>query len=141
MAQAQKAKKAILTVCCMFFFFAMTSSSLYAIDSELTRQTLLNIRGVMVVVEDLQPNIQKYAHRFGLTRDQLKKDIEQRLIKSGIIVLDQERWLKTPDRPVPYININTHEYEKYWYAYNEGACEHVVGKYGRYSQYRKSQYR
>jgi hypothetical protein len=118
MAQAQKAKKAILTVCCMFFFFAMTSSSLYAIDSELTRQTLLNIRGVMVVVEDLQPNIQKYAHRFGLTRDQLKKDIEQRLIKSGIIVLDQERWLKTPDRPVPYININTHEYEKYWYAYN-----------------------
>jgi hypothetical protein len=95
----------------------MTAGSLYAIDSELTRRTLLGIKGVSVAVENPQPNIQKYAQRFGLTRDQLQKDIEQRLTKAGITVLNQEKWLQTSGRPVLYVIVNTHEYEKYWYAY------------------------
>lgn len=101
----------------MFFFFAIMTNSLYAIDSELTRQTLLGLKGVSVAVENTQPNIQKYVQRFGLTRDQLKKDIEQRLTKAGIIVLNQEKWQQTSGRPVLYVVVNTHEYEKYWYAY------------------------
>ncbi len=95
----------------------MTVSSLYAIDSELTRRTLLGLKGVSVAVENPQPNIQKYAQRFGLTKDQLQKDIEQRFTKAGITVLNQEKWLQTPGRPVLYVIVNTHEYEKYWYAY------------------------
>ena len=91
--------------------------SLYAIDSELTRQTLLGLKGVSVAVENPQPNIQKYVQRFGLTRDQLQKDIEQRLTKAGIAALNQEKWLQTSGRPVLYVIVNTHEYEKYWYAY------------------------
>ena len=95
----------------------MMTRSLYAIDSELTRQTLLGLKGVSVAVENPQSNIQKYAQRFGLTRDQLQKDIEQRLTKAGITVLNQEKWLQTSGRPVLYVVVNTHEYEKYWYAY------------------------
>jgi hypothetical protein len=113
----RRTQKAILAVCSLFFFFAMMVSSLYAIDSELTRQTLLGLKGVSVAVENPQPNIQKYAQRFSLTRDQLQKDIVQRLSKAGIVVLNQEKWLQTSGRPVLYVIVNTHEYEKYWYAY------------------------
>jgi hypothetical protein len=60
----RRTQKAILAVCSLFFFFAMMVSSLYAIDSELTRQTLLGLKGVSVAVENPQPNIQKYAQRF-----------------------------------------------------------------------------
>ena len=112
-----QAQKTILIVSSLFFFFTMTVSSLYAIDSELTRRTLLGLKGVSVAVENPQSNIQKYAQRFGLTRDQLQKDIEQRFTKAGITVLNQEKWLQTPGRPVLYVIVNTHEYEKYWYAY------------------------
>ena len=101
----------------LFLFFVMTAGSLYAIDSELTRRTLLGLKGVSVAVENLQPNIQKYAQRFGLTRDQLQKDVEQKLSKSGIVVLNREKWQQTSGRPVLYVVVNTHEYEKYWYAY------------------------
>jgi hypothetical protein len=112
----KNAIKAKSTVISLFFFLAITNS-LYAIDSELTRQTLLGLKGVSVAVENPQPNIQKYVQRFGLTRDQLQNDIEQRLTKAGITVLNQEKWAATTGRPVLYININTHEYQKYWYAY------------------------
>lgn len=112
-----QAQKTILAACFLFFFFATMASSLYAIDSEQTRQTLLGLKSVSVAVENAQPNIQKYVQRFGLTRDQLQKDIEQRLSKAGIVVLNQEKWLQTSGRPVLYIVVNTHEYEKYWYAY------------------------
>jgi hypothetical protein len=100
------------------FLLTIISSSLFAIDSELTRQTMTGLQGVNVMVEDLQPNMQKYARKFGLAQEQLKRDVEQKLQKSGIIILTQENWLKTLGRPVLYVNINTHEYEKYWYAYD-----------------------
>jgi hypothetical protein len=79
---------------------------------------MTGLQGVDVMVEDLQPNMQKYARKFGLTQEQLKRDVEQKLQKSGITILTQENWLKTLGRPVLYVNINTHEYEKYWYAYD-----------------------
>jgi hypothetical protein len=110
-------QKTILTVCSLFFISLMMTRNLYAIDSDLTRQTLLGLKGVSVAVENTQPNIQKYVQRFGLTKDQLQKDIEARLTKAGITVLNQEKWVQTPGRPVLYIVVNTHEYQKYWYAY------------------------
>jgi hypothetical protein len=110
-------QKTILVVCSLLLFFTMTVSSLHAIDSDLTRRTLLGLKGVSVAVENPQPNIQKYAQRFGLTKDQLQKDIEQRLTKAGINVLNQEKWLQTSGRPVVYVVVNTHEFEKYWYSY------------------------
>jgi hypothetical protein len=96
---------------------AMYSSSALAIDSEVTRKTLAGLKGVYVAVENLQPNIEKYAFRFNLTKEQLQIDVEQKLKKAGIVVLNAEQWLKTPGRPMLYVNVNTHEYEKYWYSY------------------------
>ena len=110
-------RKMFITFFALCFIAVLPVTSLYAIDSEQTRQTILTIKGVRVVVEDPQPNIQKYVQRFGLTKEQLQKTIEQRLMKAGITMLDQEKWLKTAGRPILYININTHEYQKYWYAY------------------------
>jgi hypothetical protein len=113
----KQTKKTILVVYCIFSFFATTPRSLYAIDSELTRQTLIGLKGVSVAVENPQINIQKYVQRFGLGRDQLQKDIEQRLTKASITALNQDKWAAMPGRPVLYVTVNTHEYEKYWYAY------------------------
>jgi hypothetical protein len=112
-----KVQKTILTTCSLFLIFLLMAHGLYAIDSDLTRKTLMGLKGVSVAVENPQPNIQKYVQRFGLTRDQLQKDIELRLSKAGIAVLNQEKWSQTSGRPVLYIVVNTHEYEKYWYAY------------------------
>jgi hypothetical protein len=89
-----------------------------ALDSEQTRKTLAGLPGVYVLVEELQPNIQKYANKFDLDKASLQKSTESRLREAGIRVLGREEWLKTLGRPVLYINVNTHEQEKYWFAYN-----------------------
>ena len=95
----------------------MWSSSAIAIDSEITRKTLVDIRGIHVVVENIQPNIEKYASRFKITKEQIQQDVEQKLKNAGIVVLSYNDWLKTAGRPMLYVNVNTHEHEKYWYSY------------------------
>jgi len=90
----------------------------YALDSDLERQTLSGIQGVNIVIEDMQPNIQKYAQRFELQKEQIRADVESTLKKAGVPVLTWDQWLKTPGKPFLYVNVNTHEYEKYWYAYD-----------------------
>jgi hypothetical protein len=92
-------------------------SSLLAMDTEITRRTLLNLPGVYVVVEELQPNIRKLALDSGLTRDRMQSTVVERLRKSGIVVLSDEKWLATAGRPVLYININSHV-DKTGVAYN-----------------------
>lgn len=102
----------------LVFFLSFTGQSAFADDSEVSRGTLKGLRGICVLVENIQPNIQKYAKKSGLDTDQLKQEIEQRLRASGIKVCSRTEWMNTPGRPVLYININTHETEKYWYAYD-----------------------
>lgn len=90
-------------------------------DSEQARQTLAGLRGLQVVVEELQGNITKYDNylqKVGLNSAQLKRDVEARLKAAGIKILSPEEWSKTPGRPVLYVNLNTHESEKYWFAYD-----------------------
>ena len=45
---------------------------LLAEDSEASRATLAGLQGVSVVVEEVQPNIQKYAAKFGLSGAQIR---------------------------------------------------------------------
>jgi hypothetical protein len=91
-----------------------------AIDTDATRKTLSGLQGVYVAVEELQPNLMKYsaAQRAGLSKEGLKRDIEGRLIKAEIRVLTWDQAVKTPGMPFLYVNVNTHEMEKYWYAYD-----------------------
>lgn len=102
----------------VLFFSLIVNVSLYAMDTEITRQTLKGLQSLYVAVEEIRPNVVKYGQRVGLTREQIKKDVEIKLKKAGIKVLLQNEWLTTPGRPMLYLNINTHEYEKYWYAYD-----------------------
>ena len=83
-------------------------SSVYGMDSDVTRRTLARLPGFFVVVEELQPNVRQYAIAAGITREQLLKDVESRLQKAGIGIFSQEQWQKIQGRPVLYINVNTH---------------------------------
>lgn len=100
------------------FWLLMAGPAAFAVDSALTQETLTGLQGVYVIVEEMQPNIQKYAVKSGLTKEQLQKDIELRLKEVGIRVLSRDEWMKTPGKPVLYISVNTHESERYWYAYD-----------------------
>ncbi len=99
-------------------YVMLSGPSVLAIDSDLTRRTMSGLSGVNVMVEETQPNIQKYAQKAGLTGDQIQRDVESRLKTAGIKVYSGNDWLKAPGKPFLYVNVNTHEYEKYWYAYD-----------------------
>jgi hypothetical protein len=88
----------------------------HALDSEATRRTLVDLRGMHVIVEELQPDLQKYAKKPEITKEQLQRQVEDQLKAAGIKVLGREEWLQVPGRPVLYINVNTHEFEKYRFA-------------------------
>ena len=107
-----------LMVFCFLLFMAFPVA---AEDSEPSRRTLIGLQGVQVIVEELQPNIlkqDKYLQKAGLSKTQLQKDIESKLKSAGIKILSPDEWSKTPGRPVLYVNVNTHESEKYWFAYD-----------------------
>ncbi len=92
-----------------------------AIDSKETRLTLIGLQGVYVAVEELQPNVMKYEkhlRKSGLTKEQIQQGVAQRLREAEIRILSSDEWLKTPGRPVLYVNVNTHENEKYLLAYD-----------------------
>jgi hypothetical protein len=79
----------------------MTTAVVWGSDTELARETLRGITGVMVVVENVSPDIE----RAGLTPRQLQTDAELRLRKAGIRVLTREERLDTPGGPYLYIRV------------------------------------
>ena len=91
-----------------------------AFDEDISRQSLKGLRGFHIVIEELNANLMKYAkaQKIILDKEQIKTAVEKRLQNAGIRVLPLQDMLNTPGKPVFYVNINTHEYEKYWYAYN-----------------------
>jgi len=115
-----KISRFYLVVTLLALLVAATPPPAGAIDMDITRKTLSGLQGVYVGVEELQPNLMKYsaAQKSGLSKEALKKDIEGRLGKAGIRVLTWDQAVKTPGMPFLYICVNTHESEKYWYAYD-----------------------
>jgi len=92
-----------------------------AVDSDISRSTLSGLRGVYVIVEDFNPNVlkyEKYLKKVDLSKEQIKKDVELKLKHAGITTYNQDEWVKTSGRPALYISSNTHESEKYWFAYD-----------------------
>ncbi len=67
------------------------------------QKPLVGLKGVEVVVEGMDPE----AERLGLTRDQLKTDVELRLRKAEVRVLTMEEVVKAPGKPLLYVNVNT----------------------------------
>lgn len=66
------------------------------------RETLRGLQGVEVLVEGLDPDVEK----LGLTREALKADTELQLRQYGIKVLSREEWLTAPGMPYLYIVCN-----------------------------------
>lgn len=92
-----------------------------AFDSPVTRATLSGLQGVNVVIEDLNQTIikyNKYLKKVDFTKEDLQIYVESELSKAGIRILTREQLLKTPGMPFLYININSHESENYWFAYD-----------------------
>jgi len=79
---------------------------------EYQRETLRGLRGVHVLIENMQPGAEE---RFGLTKEQLKTDIELRLRKAGVRVLTTKEMFATAGMPNLYLNLNA-------FAYSPGVC-------------------
>lgn len=107
----------------LVFFILLLSSALPAgaVDSELTRKTLVGLKGVAVVVENMPAEMGKYEPSFdkaGLTAPQIKQTVETRVRAAGIPVVSGQAWIDTPGRPILYIRFNAHETARYQFAYN-----------------------
>ena len=100
------------------FLVLLTAVTVTADDSAVSRATLAGLQGVKVVVEELPANVQQYAAAAGLTSAEIRRDVDQKLGKGKIRVVEGKNWLNVPGRPVLSVVVNTHEKEKYWYAYD-----------------------
>src|SRR5438445_108872 len=74
----------------------------WAADTEATRATLRGLRGVGVLVEPLDPDVE----RAGLTTLQLQTAVEGQLQKAGIPVFTTEERLRVPGKPFLYVHVN-----------------------------------
>jgi len=85
---------------------------------EHARRTLQGLKGVRVVVEDIEPD----AERDGLTQRELQANVELRLRRAGIAALTEKQLLEAPGMPVLYVKIDTRkgqsERTKGLYAYS-----------------------
>jgi hypothetical protein len=109
-----------LQIVLVFVFIAGFVLPAYAFDAEASRETLKGLTGFYVLIEELNPNIAKYANvqKNQISTQTLKTQVENRLRAVGIRVHSWDEMMKTPERPMLYVSVNTHEYEKFWYAYN-----------------------
>lgn len=89
-----------------------------AADSPASRKTLAGLKGVYLVIEDLQPNILKYSAKSGLTVENLRTMVAAQLRDKGVSTFTYQEWLNAPGRPALYVNINTHQTERYWFAFD-----------------------
>lgn len=72
-----------------------------ASDFELDRQTLKGLRRLAVVVEDLDPDLERQV-----SLSTLQTDIELKLRLAGITVLSQRETLRTLGSPYLYVRVN-----------------------------------
>ena len=109
-----------LQIVAVFAFLPAFVLPAHAFDADVSRETLKGLTGFYVLIEELNPNIAKYANvqKNNISTQQLKGQVENRLRAAGIRVLSWDEMMKTPGRPVLYVCVNTHEYEKFWYAYD-----------------------
>ncbi len=83
----------------ILFFIA---SPLFALNSELNRTSLQGLKGIRVLVEDLNPEVE----RSGLTKAGLQKEVEGWLRAAGIRILSEGEAAQVPGDPYLYLNLN-----------------------------------
>ena len=83
-------------------FLMIMASPLLALNSEMNRSSLQGLKGIRVLVEDFAPEVE----REGLVKNQIQKDVEDKLRAGGMKILNQEEAVKTPGEPYLYVNLN-----------------------------------
>jgi len=82
----------------------------YAADD--SRDALKGLKGVRVVVEDLNEGV-----KGGLTKDAIRMDVELKLRRAGIPILSEEEWDKEPGKPLLHICAFLRQLEGVGYLY------------------------
>lgn len=82
--------------------FLYPVSTLFALDSALARTTLKGLQGVFVIIESLDPEVEKA----GLTSAELRTDVELSLRLAGIRVLSEGQGRRIPGAPYLYVRVN-----------------------------------
>src|SRR5262245_25468829 len=85
----------------LWCLLGLASSASWALDDEDTRATLRGIEGVRVFVEDLGDDVE----HAGLTRQQIRTDVELRLRKAGIRILTEAERVGMPGTPWLSVNV------------------------------------
>ena len=75
--------RVLIGLAVLWGIIGLSGGSSWAVDSEQSRASMRGIEGVGVVVESLDPEVE----RAGLTKHQLQTDVELQLRKAGIRVL------------------------------------------------------
>jgi hypothetical protein len=83
-------------------------------DDERQRQTLAGLRGVSIVVEDVNPE----AEKDGLTAATLHTDIQQKLRQAGVAVLTEDQAARAPGAPHLYLKLSAMKHGAGFYAYH-----------------------
>ena len=101
-----KAKKywilaAMLVVLCVTALWAANGD--VPIVKRLERESLTDLKGVIVAIEGLQPN----TKRTNLTEGILKTDTELKLRQYGIKVFTKKEWYEDIRVPCLYLNVNS----------------------------------
>jgi len=77
--------------------------SAFASDLKPDRESLKNLKGVYVNIQDVQRDLLQA----GLSKDQIRKDIELKLRVAGIKVLTQKEHFKEKGAPFLHVYLNT----------------------------------
>jgi len=78
------------------------SSPVMASDSQISRESLRDLKGIYVSVEKLAPEIGKD----GLTGNSIGRDVESMLRKAKIKTLSKAEWFDATGSPYLYVNAN-----------------------------------
>jgi len=98
----------------LFLLMMVCVSDVYTQSIEDEIESLRGLKGVWIVIENLEPDIEKD----GLKRDQIQTDIKLKLWLAGIKVLTKEEWVNEPGRPYLYVRIGSLKDEsELFYAY------------------------
>jgi len=93
--------------------FDITTQVKIGVTNLIYGDEMRGIKGLLVVVEPLIPELEKD----GLRREEILKELSAKIEKSGIKVLSEEEWRRTPGKPALNATIQAAKPEKHNYQY------------------------